>query len=98
MRKNKVEAIIDEEFQEFANIQKSDSVELMLKSHSKQNIKRLVKALQEMGFKFESNGKLYPDTKTGELMFWMKNFRKSSDIPEPEENVDDLENLDDVED
>lgn len=97
MRKKKVEPIIDGDFLEFANAEKSDAVELMLKSHSRKNILKLMKALKQNGFEFKTNGALYPDETTGKVMLWLKNVQ----YIEPGEVVDEtagLENIGDYDD
>ena len=99
MRKSKVQPIIDDDFLEFANAEKSESVEVMLKSHSRKNIKRLMVSLKELGFEFTTNGNLYPDEKTGKVMLWLKNVRY---VEQGEVEADELPNsvgsIDDVED
>jgi hypothetical protein len=98
MRKSKSEPIIDEDFLEFANAQKSESVEVMLKSHSRKNIKQLMVNLKKLGFEFTTNGNLYPDEKTGKVMLWLKNVRyvEPGTIETEEYLSDSVGNIDDV--
>jgi hypothetical protein len=98
MRKSKAQPIIDDDFLEFANAEKSESVEVMLKSHSRKNIKRLMVSLKELGFEFTTNGKIYPDEKTGKEMLWLKNVRyvepgevEADELPDSVGSIDDVE-------
>jgi hypothetical protein len=98
MRKSKAQPIIDEDFSEFVNAEKSDSVEVMLKSHSRKNIKKLMVSLKTLGFEFTTTGKLYPDEDSGKVMLWLKNVRyvepgevEADDLPDSVGSIDDVE-------